>query len=90
MVTQELISLTRCCFLLIFPSFSLQSDTWRKIKKLCDALKIDHVSLPLTEELWDKKFNEYDKEISEIENMEKLTHQLLASILKPLLEEETN
>jgi V-type H+-transporting ATPase subunit a len=32
------------------------------------------VSLPLTEELWDKKYIEYDKEISEIESMDKLTH----------------
>ncbi|CAD8048874.1 unnamed protein product [Paramecium sonneborni] len=87
MVNETLLSVSRCCFLLIFPTFSLQSETWRKIKKLCDVLKVEHISLPLTEEQWDQRYCDYDKEIVEIENMDKLTHQLLSSILKPLLED---
>ncbi|CAD8142220.1 unnamed protein product [Paramecium octaurelia] len=87
MVNQTLLSVSRSCFLLIFPSFSLQSETWRKIKKLCDVLKVDHISLPITEEQWDQRYCDYDKEIIEIENMDKLTNQLLQSILKPLLED---
>lgn len=46
---------------------------------MADVLKVDHVSLPKTEEDWDERFNLYNKEISEIENTTELTKALLLS-----------
>lgn len=44
----------------------MESTTWSKIKKISEVLKVDHVSLPTSEDQWDDKFNSYDKEIDEV------------------------